>query len=125
MDIETARQLCLSYPCSEESFPFDETTWTAKVGGRMFAVMPLEKADMLILKCDPEKAIELTELYADIEPAWHFNKRYWIMIRFGGDVPDRLIASLIGHSYQEVVKKLTKKLRAELGLEQFLNDAQQ
>lgn len=35
-----------------------------------------------------------------------------------GDVPDSLIFQLIDHSYDEVVKKLPKKLRRELTSEE-------
>ena len=62
---------------------------------------------------NPEKAIELREHYSGIEGAYHFNKKYWNSVRFDSDVDDKLMKELIDHSYDEVIKKFTKKLRAE------------
>ena len=47
------------------------------------------------------------------EGAYHFNKKYWNKVCFDLDADDRLIEQLIDHSYEEVIKKFTKKLRAE------------
>lgn len=38
---------------------------------------------------------------------------YWNSVRFDSDVDDKLMKELIDHSYDEVIKKFTKKLRAE------------
>lgn len=65
------------------------------------------------MKCDPEYAIELRDHYNGVEGAWHFNKKYWNQVFFDRDVDDKLIKQLIDHSYDEVIKKFTKKLRAE------------
>ena len=56
---------------------------------------------------------ELREHYAGIEGAYHFNKKYWNGVYFDRDVDDKLIKELVDHSYEEVIKKFTKKLRAE------------
>ena len=40
----------------------------------MFALIDLEEANHIALKCDPEKAIELREHYSGIEGAYHFIK---------------------------------------------------
>ncbi|MEG2573305.1 MAG: MmcQ/YjbR family DNA-binding protein, partial [Bacteroides sp.] len=67
----------------------------------------------ICMKCNPEYAIELREQYADIEGAFHFNKKYWNQLLLNGTISDELIKSLIDHSYEEVIKKFTNKLRAE------------
>lgn len=113
MDIETAREYCLSKKASLECFPFDEYNLVMKVMGKMFAVINLDKPDMIDLKCDPEYALELRERYSAVEGAWHFNKKYWNQVFFDRDADDKLIKHLIDHSYEEVLKKFTKKLRAE------------
>ena len=56
---------------------------------------------------------ELRERYSAINGAYHFNKKYWNSVCFDQDADDRLIEHLIDHSYEEVLKKFTKKLRAE------------
>lgn len=113
MDIETVREYCLSKRAATEEFPFDDTTLVFKVGGKMFACMPLEKADMLILKCDAEYAFELREEYSAIEPAWHFNKKYWNQLRIS-ELEEGLLKRLIDHSYDEVIRKMPRKLREEI-----------
>lgn len=113
MDIETVREYCLSKRAATEEFPFDDTTLVFKVGGKMFACMPLEKTDMLILKCDAEYALELREEYSAIEPAWHFNKKYWNQLRIS-ELEEGLLKRLIDHSYDEVIRKMPRKLRKEI-----------
>lgn len=111
MDIEKAREYCLSKKGCEEGFPFDEETLVFKVMGKMFAVLMLEKPDMIVLKCDADYVLELREKHVAIEPAWHFNKKYWNQIHFNSDVNDELLYNLIDHSLNEVVKKFTRKMK--------------
>ena len=113
MDIESIRDYCLRKRAATEEFPFDDTTLVFKVAGKMFACMPLEKPDMLILKCDADRAIELRDRYSAIEAAWHFNKKYWNQ-HIISMLDDRLLMELIDHSYDEVVKKLSRTKREEL-----------
>ena len=115
MNIEDIRDYCLQKSCTTEEFPFDETTLVFKVAGKMFACLPLERREMLTLKCDAEYAIELRDRYSAIEPAWHFNKKYWNQLLIPA-LDDNLIKELIDHSYAEVVEKLPRRLRAELNL---------
>ena len=113
MDIETAREYCLSKKEANESFPFNEYSLVIKVMGKMFALIDLEEANSIVLKCDPERIIELRERYTAITTAPYFHKKYWNSIRLDGDVNDTLIKELIDHSYDEVINKFTRKLRAE------------
>lgn len=113
MDIETAREYCLSQKAVTECLPFDDTSLVMKVMDKMFVLIDLESANLITMKCDPEYAIELRERYSAIEGAYHFNKKYWNQIFLDGDVDDSLIRKLIDHSIEEVLKKFTKKKRAE------------
>lgn len=113
MDIETLREYCLSKKAVTECLPFDEYSLVMKVMGKMFALIDLEGGNNISLKCDPVYAIELREQYASIEGAYHFNKKYWNQVSLTGDAGDTLIKQLIDHSYEEVLKKFTKKLRTE------------
>lgn len=113
MNIETAREYCLSKKATTESLPFDEYSLVIKVTDKMFALIDLESSNKICLKCDPEYAIELRERYSAIEGAYHFNKKYWNQVFFDRDADDKLIKSLIDHAYEEVLKKFTKKKRAE------------
>lgn len=113
MNIEAVRDYCLTKKGCEESFPFDDKTLVFKVMGKMFAVLCLDNPDLVIVKCDPERAIELRERYSAVEPAFHFNKKYWNQIYFNADACDRLIYESIDHSLDEVVRKFTKKMKDE------------
>ena len=113
MDIETAREYCLSKKAVTECFPFDEYSLVMKVMNKMFALIDLESANKICLKCDPEYALELREHYVAIEGAYHFNKKYWNQVFLDGDVDDKLLKQLIDHSVEEVLKKFTKKMRTE------------
>lgn len=117
MDIETARDYCLSLPQVTEDFPFDETTLVFRIGGKIFAMMDLENTEWFVLKCEPEYAIELRERHLEIAPAWHMNKKHWNQLNLFGSLPDGLVRSLICHSYNEVVKKMPKRVKSEAGIQ--------
>lgn len=114
MNIESVREYCLSLPHATEDFPFDETTLAFRIGGRIFAMIDLERTEWFVLKCNPDMAIELREKYAEISPAWHMNKRHWNQINLFGYLSEELVCSLIRHSYSLVVQKLPKALRISL-----------
>lgn len=111
MNVESVREYCLSMPLATEDFPFDESTLVFRVHGKIFAMIDLERTEWFVLKCNPDYATELREVHPEIEPAWHMNKKHWNQLNLFGLLPDDLIQSLIRHSYEEVVKKLPKKLR--------------
>lgn len=113
MDIESIREYCLSKKAVTKCLPFDEYSLVMKVMGKMFALIDLESANKISLKCNPEYALELRERHSAIEGAWHFNKKYWNQVFLDGDVDDKLMKQLIDHSIEEVLKKFTKKMRAE------------
>lgn len=109
MDIETIRDYCLQKKATTESFPFDEVTLVFKVMDKMYACIGLDNPEWISLKCDPDYAQELRERYAGIEGAYHFNKKYWNQVSLTGGIEEKLILQLIDHSYEEVLKKFTRK----------------
>lgn len=115
MTIEKLRDYCLSKAHTTEGFPFDEKTIVFKVAGKMFALADVEGFSGVNLKCDPERAIELREEFESIQPGWHMSKTHWNTVQNQGDVSDKLMLELVDHSYDQVVKSLTKKLQRELG----------
>ena len=116
MNIEDVRDYCLSLPLVTEDFPFDETTLVFRIGGKIFAMMDLENTEWFVLKCFPEYALELRERYPEIAPAWHMNKKHWNQLNLFGSLPDKLVQLLIRHSYNEVVKKMPRKLKTEANI---------
>jgi len=99
----------------KEDFPFDEQTLTMKVMGKIFAFIPLDEERLVIaLKCDPDRAVTLREIYEEIGGAYHLNKKHWNSVDCEGSLPDRLIRELIDHSYELVVSGLKKAEREAL-----------
>ena len=115
MNIENIRIYCLSKKGAEEDYPFDEETLVFKVKGKMFALIPLEKMPLQInLKCDPEKAIELREVYEYIQPGWHMSKKHWNTVILEGNIRWNELKKWIDHSYDEVVGGLSKSEKENL-----------
>ena len=114
MNIEDYRSFCLSLPGTEEKFPFDEETLVFFVKGKMYSLVNVDTFDFINLKCDPERAIELREMYDFVIPGYHMNKKHWNSIMMDGPIPDHLIREWTRHSYDLVVAKLPKKDREAL-----------
>lgn len=115
MNIEEIRDYCLAKPAVTEGFPFDEHTLVFKVMNKMFALTGLEGDPPFVnLKCDPERAIELREQYEDIQPGYHMNKAQWNSVYFSDGLPRDLVLELIDHSYELVVRGLSKRDREAL-----------
>ena len=89
MNIEEVREYCLSLKNTIECFPFDEVSLVFKVENKMFLLLPLDA----------------------VEPAYHFNKKYWNSIYLDRDMEDEEIKRWIFHSYREVIAKLPKNIR--------------
>ena len=114
MNVEEYRDYCISKKGVTESFPFDETTLVFKVMGKMFALCGLDNVPLRVnLKCDPERAIELREQHDGIIEGWHMSKKHWNTV-YLDQISKELTKELIDHSYNLVVSKLTKKVKAEL-----------
>ena len=117
MDIVQLREYCLGKPHVTESFPFGPEVLVFKVGGKMFALVNVDNQEPSVnLKCDPERAVELREYHAEIEPGYHMSKKMWNTVSMCGNLSNKFIQELIDHSYELIVASLTKKLRIELGL---------
>lgn len=119
MNVEQLREYCITKKGVTEEFPFDEVTLVFKVMGKMFALVGLQKWEAgettVNLKCKPDWAEELRGEYESVYPGFHMNKKHWNTVMLNsGDVSDALARELIDHSYDLVVKGLTKKLREEL-----------
>src|SRR5580658_725613 len=87
-----------------------------KVMGKTFAILSIRRdgCGWLILKCDPHLAEVLREQYSGVGHRSHLDRRYWIAITLGADVPPDEIERLIAQSYDLVRAGLTHKQQAEL-----------
>ncbi|GAB3749230.1 MmcQ/YjbR family DNA-binding protein [Microlunatus parietis] len=108
-------ELCLSLPGAVEDYPFGDDLAVIKVGGKIFALLPLGgEPGTVSLKCNPALALELRDRHPGVVPGYHLNKRHWNTIILDGSVPGDEVAELIEHSYELVVASLTRAVRATL-----------
>jgi predicted DNA-binding protein (MmcQ/YjbR family) len=119
LQIDHIRDYCLSKKETTETFPFDEDTLVFKVMGKIFVFCPLNKWEQgqpsINLKCDPNYALELRARYDSISGGFHSNKKHWNTVALNqGDMSNTFVLQLIDHSYEMVVKNMTKKLRDQL-----------
>ena len=115
MDLLDFIEACLRLKAVEETTPFGPDVLVYKVAGKMFSLTsPDEVPPRVNLKCDPERALELRDEYESILPGYHMNKRHWNTVILDGTVPDALLHELVTHSYDLVVKGMTKNQRAVL-----------
>ena len=106
--------LCAGLPGAAEDYPFGDGVAVFKVGGKMFALVPLDGEQSVNLKCDPDLAVELRERYAAVQPGYHQNKRHWNTIVLDSTIDDDELAGMVEDSYELVVRALPRRVRDEL-----------
>ncbi len=104
MNIEEIREFCLSLGDVEECFPFDQTTLVFKIQGKMFALIDVEEAHSINLKCNPEAAIELREHFDYVLPGYHMNKKHWNTVLLKTGIADPQLKTWIKDSFELVAK---------------------
>ena len=115
MDLEALRVYMSKRKGAYEDFPFGPQAMVFKVAGKMFALVGLEENPLrLNLKCDPELALHLREVFPAVQPGYHMNKKHWNTIILDGTIPNDDICSMIDDSYYLVVKSLKKADREKL-----------
>ena len=115
MELEALKQYLLAKPATTEEIPFGPQALVYKVASKMFALVAWDEEPMRIsLKCDPERALALREVFSGVRGAYHFNKRHWNMIDLDGSVPEGEVLAMIDHSFDLVVSGLPRALRAEV-----------
>ncbi len=128
LDYTQAEQYLLNQPETKLDFPFGEDIKVFKVKNKMFATLAIgkmgkgdSKADTdkkgdwwMNLKCDPDEAVMLRDIFPSIIPGYHMNKRLWNTIILDGSVPRGEIERMIDNSFKLVVSKMTKKDQASI-----------
>jgi predicted DNA-binding protein (MmcQ/YjbR family) len=113
MDVEWLRKTCLDFPGATEQIQWGSDL-LFKVGGKMFAVTPLEPAPVcLSFKASPESFAELTER-ADIIPAPYLARAQWVALQTRDALPPDELARLLRQSYDMVFARLPKKARDDI-----------
>lgn len=99
------RGWCLRMPGAVETFPFGPETSVFRVAakGKIFALSALAGEPLKVsVKADPEIVAGMQHSYEAAGPGYHLNKRHWMTITLGGDLPDPLLRDLIEDSYDLV-----------------------
>ena len=110
MNVDRLREVCLSFPGVTEQIQWGYDL-LFKVGGKMFAVTPLEPAPVcLSFKASPENFAELTER-PNIIPAPYLARAQWVALQTRDALPADELARLLRESYDMVFAKLAKKTR--------------
>ncbi len=113
MKIEEYQREILEKSGSTLEFPFGPDVMVFKVMNRIFALLAWQEDPLRIsLKADPQRALQLREIYPSVKPGYHLNKRHWITVTMDGSVSDENIRDWIFHSYEMVVKGLKRSERA-------------
>ncbi|MFA0815138.1 MAG: MmcQ/YjbR family DNA-binding protein [Anaerofustis sp.] len=117
MDHTQIASACMGYPHVRHEYKADWGAALFRIGEKIFALLGGDKTGeaVLSLKVPPELSITMRNTYeGKIIPGYHLNKEHWISIYLNSDIPDELIASLIGTAYETVLHSLPKKLQKEL-----------
>jgi predicted DNA-binding protein (MmcQ/YjbR family) len=117
MDVDWLRELCLSFPGATEQIQWGYDL-LFKVGGKMFAVTPLEPAPVcLSFKASPENFAELTER-PNIIPAPYLARAQWVALQTRDALGREELVRLLRESYEMIAAKLPKKIRESLSSSQ-------
>lgn len=125
MDVKRVRDYLLSKPEAVEEFPFGPGVMVFKVKGKMFALLSdqggasADKRPQVNLKCDPLEAVQLRDVFDNVVPGYHMNKKHWNTLHLSQsnastDIPDREFERQIDNSYALVLQGMTKAMRRSL-----------
>ena len=116
MGYEHARSYFLSKPATLVDTPFGPDVLVFKVKGKMFATLAVQDGLARInLKCDPDEALALRDIFPSVSPGYHMNKKHWNTVLLDTSIPKGEIQRMIDNSFKLVVKGLRKLER--IGLE--------
>ena len=123
MDHLKVREYLLSKPEAWEDLPFYPDVAVMKVKNKMFATLSPpsvkeieENGDCyrINLKCDPEEAIQLRDVFESVSAGYYINKKRWDTVILNGEVPMGELERMIDNYYALVVKGMTKAERRSL-----------
>ena len=115
MNRDEVLALCAELPAAVEDYPFGDGVAVFKVGGRMFALVPLAGSPAGVnLKCDPALALELRARHPSVRPGYHQDKRHWNTVVLDGSIEPDEIREMVEHSYDLVVRGLPRRVREDL-----------
>ena len=112
MNYASAKAYLLSQPEAVEDYPFGTEAAVFKVRNKMFGLLIQVKEKIYLnLKCEPDEALALRDIFPAITPGYHMNKKHWNTIELDGSVPDGEIERMIDNSYLLVISHMPKARR--------------
>ncbi len=115
MKLEPLRAYLLRKPGANEEFPFGPEAMVFKVMRKMFALIAWTEEPLRItLKCDPDLALSLREIYEAVQPGYYMNKKHWNTVTLDNSIADEEVLAMTDDSYCMVVGKLRKADRQKL-----------
>jgi predicted DNA-binding protein (MmcQ/YjbR family) len=116
MNIGAVRKFCLSFPHVTEQVQWGSDL-LFKVGGKMFALAPLEPARICVtFKCSHDDFADLIERQGVI-PAPYLARAQWVALERWDALQANELAELLRASYDLVFAKLPAGIRASLASE--------
>lgn len=121
MNDQQVESYLLNKPETTLDYPFGEDCKVFKVKGKMFATLSFGTGNekdtngklagqyCMNLKCDPDEASMLRDIFPSVIPGYHMNKAQWNTIILDGSIPQGEIERMIDNSYMLIVNKMTKK----------------
>ncbi|MFF2486140.1 MmcQ/YjbR family DNA-binding protein [Microbacterium sp. NPDC058062] len=96
-------------PRAELTHPFGVEWDVWKVRDKVFMLQTEVTGEpLVILKAEPSDARALRQVYDEITPGYHMNKRHWITLHAGEHLEPDMVDDLVTGSYLLVVSKLPK-----------------
>lgn len=121
LSAEQVESYLISKPEASLYFPFGDDVKVFKVKNKMFATLSLGKGTekdtdgkmaghfCVNLKCNPDEAVMLRDIFASVIPGYHMNKTQWNTIIIDGSIPAGEIERMIDNSFELVVNNMPKK----------------
>ena len=119
MNQQTVHTYLMNKPLVKLTQPFAKDVDVYKVNHKMFATLALsnegetdengEPIWWLNLKCDPDEAQSLRDIFPAVLPGYHMNKRLWNTVILDGSVPQGEIERMIDNSFNLVVDNMPDK----------------
>ena len=114
MNVEALRDFCLSLGDDvEEKMPFTKFNSAQSVlvfytCGHMFCYFDIDDFQVVTLKCQPERIMELKERNSCVTNPYNADKRYWIGLHIR-EAEDTLARELVRNSFEIVRMKYRKR----------------
>lgn len=118
MNEQTITRYFLAKPEAALEYPFGPDVAVFKIKNKMFATFAIHnKKEAINLKCDPNEALALRDIFDSVIPGYHMNRHHWNTVYLDKSIPKGEIERMIDSSYALVVKGLKKSEREHLILQ--------